>query len=121
MAVIDMKVHTTFTCFFHLLTHTSQTSHIFYHDSLGSQNPVVLQNLMQYLQDRAPPNTFDATRWTCVNSMRTIPQQENFSDCGVFSLVLTLFAADNQPFTYSQTDMQYYRNFIALAIYKRDL
>jgi Ulp1 family protease len=53
--------------------------------------------------------------------MRTIPQQENFSDCGVFSLVLTLFAADNQPFTYSQTDMQYYRNFIALAIYKRDL
>ena len=106
------------------LTHThptSQASRIFYHDSLGSANPVVLANLMQYLQDRAPPNTFDPAKWTCVNSLLTIPQQQNFCDCGVFSLVLSLFAADNQPFTYSQSDMQYYRHFIALCIYKRDL
>lgn len=82
-----------------------------YYDSMGAPDNMVLNSLEEYLEaesldKRKAP--FDKSGWTKEN-MQGIPQQENGSDCGVFSCMFAEFVARNRPIAFSQQHMQYFR------------
>lgn len=77
-----------------------------YFDSLGGTNPTCLKHLRQFVVDevRAYHPTEVAAigidEWTDV--MRTdVPQQNNGSDCGVFTLKFADYASENRPFLFT--------------------
>lgn len=82
-----------------------------YYDSMGAPNNVVLKALEDYLaaeclDKRKVP--FDFTGWSKEN-VKGIPQQENGSDCGVFSCMYAEFVSRDRPITFTQQHMQYFR------------
>lgn len=58
--------------------------------------------------------TMDMTGWRTENV--GIPQQQNQSDCGVFSCMFAEFYTRNKPFKFSQEHMEYCRQKMALEI-----
>lgn len=82
-----------------------------YYDSMGAPNNVVLNALADYLQAESldkKKQPLDMSGWTKEN-VPNIPQQENGSDCGVFSCMYAEFIARNRPITFTQQHMQYFR------------
>lgn len=82
-----------------------------YYDSLGGPNNLLLDALVEYLKAESMDKkqvAFDMTGWTTEN-VQNIPQQENGSDCGVFSCMYAEFIARKRPITFSQQHMQYFR------------
>lgn len=82
-----------------------------YYDSMGAPNNVVLSALSNYLQSESLDKKkvqLDMSEWTFEN-VPNIPQQENGSDCGVFSCMYAEFITRNRPITFTQQHMQYFR------------
>lgn len=89
-----------------------------YFDSMGAPNHKCLQSLRQYLQDECldkKKNSFDFSNWNFEN-VKDIPQQNNGSDCGVFSCVFAEHICANRDFNFSQDDMPYFRNKMVYEI-----
>lgn len=84
---------------------------ITYYDSMGSPDDSVLMALEGYLQDEfrdKKKSEFDMCDWKKVNA-KNIPQQENGSDCGVFSCMFAEFITRKRPLTFTQQNMEYFR------------
>lgn len=82
-----------------------------YYDSMGAPNNSALSALVEYLKAESLDKKkveFDMNGWTTEN-VRNIPQQENGSDCGVFSCMYAEFVTRNRPIVFSQQHMQYFR------------
>lgn len=82
-----------------------------YYDSMGAPNNSVLKALEDYLQSESldKKNTqFDMSDWRKEN-VQNIPQQENGSDCGVFSCMYAEFLTRERPILFTQQHMQYFR------------
>lgn len=63
-------------------------------DSMGGSGKHILQELMDYLcheMEDKKGATLDKTRWELIDSGRSVPQQGNFTDCGVFTCMNCLF------------------------------
>lgn len=82
-----------------------------YYDSMGAPNNPVLTALANYLKEECLDKKkceFDMNGWTYEN-VRNIPQQENGSDCGVFSCMYAEFITRNRPIVFTQQHMTYFR------------
>ncbi|XP_031622803.1 sentrin-specific protease 1-like isoform X2 [Contarinia nasturtii] len=82
-----------------------------YYDSMGAPNNQVLSALFEYLKAESLDKKkvdLDMTGWKTEN-VRNIPQQENGSDCGVFSCMYAEFVTRNRPIVFTQQHMQYFR------------
>lgn len=89
-----------------------------YYDSMGAPNNAVLNALVDYLKNESLDKkkvALDMSGWS-IENVQDIPQQENGSDCGVFSCMYAEFVSRNRPFVFSQQHMQYFRKRMIFEI-----
>lgn len=89
-----------------------------YYDSMGTPNPKILSALEQYLREESldkRKRPFDTSGFL-VESVRDVPQQNNGSDCGVFSCMFAEFICRDREITFSQSNMEYFRHKMILEI-----
>lgn len=89
-----------------------------YYDSMGAPNNVTLKALADWLQAESidkRKQPLDMSDWTQEN-VQNIPQQENGSDCGVFSCMYAEFITRNRPILFTQQHMQYFRKRMVYEI-----
>lgn len=89
-----------------------------FYDSMGAPDNAVLNGLEAYLDAESLDKksvAFDKAGWTKEN-MKNIPQQENGSDCGVFSCMFAEFVSRNRPILFSQQHMAYFRQRMVYEI-----
>lgn len=82
-----------------------------YYDSMGAPNNVVLNALEEYLKAESMDKKqmqLNTSDWRKEN-VQNIPQQENGSDCGVFSCMYAEFITRARPITFTQQNMEYFR------------
>ena len=103
-----------------------------YYDSMGGRGQKYLLLVMKYLKGEhfaKLGKPLDEGKWTISSLGRSIPQQENCSDCGMFTCTFATYATDTRvrgrgdsprvlgiPLQFSQRDMLYLRNRLALDI-----
>ena len=113
-----------------------KTKAILYLDSMGGGGQKYLNLVLNYLKDEylAKFGTgFNESEWTMKSLGRTIPQQQNCSDCGMFTCTFATYATDTLvrgsgnggrhgiPFEFGQQDMPYMRRRLALDILSKRL
>ncbi|KAH8401080.1 hypothetical protein KR009_002875 [Drosophila setifemur] len=91
-----------------------------YYDSLGHCNDLVLVALVEYMQKESLDKRrrcFHHSGFLIENvPVSRIPQQTNGSDCGVFSCMYAEYIARDKPITFSQKNMNYFRQKMVLEI-----
>lgn len=91
---------------------------ISYYDSLLEPNEPVLRALATYLcdeRDDKKGEPFSQDGWE-LDCLFDIPRQRNENDCGVFCCMFAEFVTRNQPITFRQKDMKYFRQKMACEI-----
>uniref|UniRef100_A0A1A9W680 Ubiquitin-like protease family profile domain-containing protein n=1 Tax=Glossina brevipalpis TaxID=37001 RepID=A0A1A9W680_9MUSC len=94
-----------------------------YYDSMGTPNPNVLKALEQYLKDESMDKRkqpFDTSQFI-VESVLDVPRQMNGSDCGVFSCMFAEYVTRDKDITFSQQNMEYFRQKMILEIVQGEL
>ncbi|XP_075154447.1 ulp1 [Haematobia irritans] len=94
-----------------------------YYDSMGTPNPTVLKALEQYLKDESMDKRkqpFDTSNFL-IESVQGVPRQMNGSDCGVFSCMFAEYITRNKEITFSQQNMEYFRQKMVLEIVSGEL
>ncbi|XP_055910942.1 sentrin-specific protease 1 isoform X2 [Eupeodes corollae] len=94
-----------------------------YYDSMGTPNPKILAALEQYLREESldkRKRPFDTSGFL-IESVRDVPQQNNGSDCGVFSCMFAEFICRDREITFSQQNMEYFRHKMILEIVQGQL
>ena len=94
-----------------------------YFDSLGGRNLSCLNRLRDYLVAEARDKKqmeYDISNWTN-HTPKNIPNQENGSDCGVFTCMYARHIASGVPFTFSQRDMPKIREHMICEILEQKL
>uniref|UniRef100_T1JRP2 Ubiquitin-like protease family profile domain-containing protein n=2 Tax=Tetranychus urticae TaxID=32264 RepID=T1JRP2_TETUR len=98
-------------------------STIKYYDSMAGNNRECLQFLLKYLEDELKDKkqqVLDASKWTCT-IVKGIPQQENGSDCGVFTCKYAERLSLDKPFDFSQKNIPYIRQKMIYEISQKEL
>jgi hypothetical protein len=79
-----------------------------YYDSLGGRNEVAMESLRRYVADEVAAHhpelvkDMNVLSWPILQPRRgEVPQQNNGSDCGVFSLQFANYASENRPFDFT--------------------
>lgn len=93
---------------------------IFYYDSLHNNNKACLKLLLEYVFEEYKDKkgaVFDSENWTLF-SPKNIPCQQNGYDCGVFTCIFAEYRSRNADFTFSQKNMNYFRDRISYEIIK---
>ncbi|GAB0094063.1 uncharacterized protein DMENIID0001_092840 [Sergentomyia squamirostris] len=101
MAIIDMRNQT-----------------IRYYDSMGQANMRILDALEDYLKSESldkKQRPFDTSGWK-KQCMQDCPRQMNGSDCGVFSCMFAEYITRGCDITFTQAEMQYFRQKMILEI-----
>ncbi|XP_016998257.3 interaptin isoform X2 [Drosophila takahashii] len=91
---------------------------IHYYDSMGQPNQPVLNALEAYLREESldkRKQPFDTSVFK-IESAPNVPQQQNGSDCGVFSCMFAEYISRDVPITFCQTEMEYFRRKMVLEI-----
>ena len=95
-----------------------------YYDSLHNSNKTCLKLLLEYLieehKDKKATDgiaEFDSENWT-LSSPKNIPCQQNGYDCGVFTCIFAEYRSREADFTFSQKNMNYFRDKISYEIIK---
>ena len=113
MVFAPIYVHENHWC----LACINLVSHRFeYYDSYGGTNVDC-----RYVRDEAElysHTTVDLSTWGNYTP-RTIPQQTNGCDCGVFACKYADYISDNCPLVFSQVDMPYFRRRMLLEIIQK--
>ncbi|XP_062138795.1 uncharacterized protein LOC133847641 [Drosophila sulfurigaster albostrigata] len=89
-----------------------------YYDSMGKPNQMVLNALEAYLREESLDKRkvpFDTSDFK-IESVQNVPQQTNGSDCGVFSCMFAEYITRDQPLSFSQENMEYFRKKMVLEI-----
>ncbi|KAL7747467.1 hypothetical protein RI367_007223 [Sorochytrium milnesiophthora] len=92
-----------------------------YYDSLHGHNPAYFQIMREYLAEEMMDKKgqhMDLSDWVDY-APSDIPGQENGYDCGVFACTYADFAVREQPFSFSQNDMDYLRKRMVYEIVVR--
>ncbi|CAO3647615.1 unnamed protein product [Cunninghamella echinulata] len=93
------------------------------YDSLNGNHDSTIQLLFNYLEMEhmdKKKRPFDKTNWVSATPSN-IPQQQNMSDCGVFTCMFAERLSRNHPFDFSQKDMTAIRRRMALDIKRKKL
>lgn len=97
---------------------------IFYYDSLHNRNFSCLKLLQKYLidefRDKKGDGNCDFENWNLC-SPSNIPCQQNGYDCGVFTCIFAEYRSRKADFTFSQKNMNYFRDRISYEIIKGNL
>lgn len=95
-----------------------------YFDSLHNSNKTCLKLLHEYLIEEHKDKKgcdgnaeFDFDNWT-LSSPKNIPCQQNGYDCGVFTCIFAEYRSRDADFTFSQKNMNYFRDKISCEIIK---
>ncbi|NXV83452.1 SENP2 protease, partial [Atlantisia rogersi] len=96
-----------------------------HYDSLRQNGAEICQVLFKFLQDESLEKRkveLDCSEWT-LRSMEPheIPQQENGSDCGVFICKYADCISRDEPMTFTQRHMPYFRRKMVLEIIHQQL
>ena len=99
-----------------------------YYNSSGGDGDNYMALVMRYLkrehQDKLG-TPLDQSKWTCSSLGKTVPQQTNKSDCGMFTCTYATYKTDTLvrgssvmglPFDFDQSDMPYLRERLVLDI-----
>jgi sentrin-specific protease 1 len=89
-----------------------------YYDSMGGQGHNVLEVLRRYMEDESRTHrglSVDLSDWAYFTP-QPVPQQQNGSDCGVFTIEFAECRSRRAALTFSQRDMPFFRRKIALDI-----
>jgi sentrin-specific protease 1 len=101
---------------------------VLYYDSMGGGGGKYMSHVMEYLKGEhlaKLEKPLNESEWTCSSLGRTVPQQENCSDCGMFTSTFATYETDTLvrgggvvglPLNFSQSDMPYFRKRLALDI-----
>ncbi|NXP44011.1 SENP2 protease, partial [Heliornis fulica] len=96
-----------------------------YLDSMGQDGNKICLTLLKYLQEEslAKRNVeLVASQWTCYSmKAHEIPQQTNGNDCGVFLCKFAEYISRDQPTTFTQSHMPYFRRRMAWEILHQQL
>ncbi|DAZ95743.1 TPA: hypothetical protein N0F65_006391 [Lagenidium giganteum] len=95
-----------------------------YYDSMDGSGTKCLNVLLKYLHDESEhkkKQKFDEEGWELVESTPETPQQQNGSDCGVFTCMFADYLSQNMPLTFSQKDMEFHRHRMVLHIVEGSL
>ncbi|XP_015782962.1 sentrin-specific protease 2 [Tetranychus urticae] len=114
---VHLEVHWT------LAAISMRDSTIKYYDSMAGNNRECLQFLLKYLEDELKDKkqqVLDASKWTCT-IVKGIPQQENGSDCGVFTCKYAERLSLDKPFDFSQKNIPYIRQKMIYEISQKEL
>ena len=98
-------------------------SGVYYFDSMGGNNRACLEALCEYLRkehmdkknEEYSMNNFEMV------VMKDIPQQNNSSDCGMFSCKFAEYLSRRAAITFDQADMPYFRQRMMLEIVKNNI
>jgi len=106
-----------------LATIDNQRRHITYYDSMGGQNIGCLRSLEDYIKEehrikKGQELDFSAWKSSIANK---IPQQMNGSDCGMFTCKFAEYLSRRAQFTFSQSDMPYFRKRMIYEIVNDNL
>ncbi|KAI5948828.1 hypothetical protein KGF57_005226 [Candida theae] len=96
---------------------------ITYYDSLTfgqSGNPEAVENLQMYMDHEAQRLNCDAVQYKLIPYIEA-PQQQNGSDCGVFTCIAARYLAQGEKFNYSQNDMKMIRRRMTYEIMNDEL
>lgn len=91
---------------------------IFYYDSMGGDNNRCLKALIGYLEAEhmdKKKSPYDTSDFICEN-VKEIPQQNNQSDCGMFTCKNAEYLSREALITFTQEDMPYFRRRIIYEI-----
>ena len=104
----------------------TNTARIEYYDSrhiTGTSGTDQIEILRRYLVDEAldkkPGEPDIATKWAhaaLVPKRRTVPQQRNGVDCGVFMCMFCTYLAQQRAIDFTRADMPHFRRLICLSI-----
>jgi len=97
---------------------------ILYLDSLGGQSTLHTKSCIRYLQDeymrRHHSPLVNIHEWSIRNNREGTPKQKNNYDCGVFVCLYALHLIRNEPFNFTQADInRNIRPWIAKAILQK--
>ncbi|KAM6228133.1 sentrin-specific protease 2-like [Porphyrio hochstetteri] len=96
-----------------------------HYDSLGQNGDKICQVLFKFLQEESHEKRkeeLDSSEWT-LHSMEPheIPQQKNGSDCGVFTCKYADYICREEPMTFTQRHMPYFRRKMVWEILHQQL
>jgi hypothetical protein len=101
------------------------------YDSLGKDMTNYKRGIIHYVRMEyeklaaRDPNKYPLSRdeffkdWNC--RFDSVPQQENYSDCGIFLLQFAEYLSREQPFDFDQSHMKYFRQRMAFETLKGQL
>ena len=101
-----------------------QEKRIQYYDSMSGAGTRYLNAALRYLGDEAKKRNiagFDAADWTLIPSVDGTPQQNNGTDCGVFTVMFADFITDDLQLVFSQTDINLFRRKICANVLRGEL
>ncbi|KAE9014901.1 hypothetical protein PR003_g14564 [Phytophthora rubi] len=90
-----------------------------YYDSMLGSGAACLKILLRYLHDESEhkkKQKFDEEGWELVTCTPDTPQQNNGSDCGVFSCMFADYLSQNKPLTFKQKDISFHRHRMVLHV-----
>ncbi|KAG7377324.1 hypothetical protein PHYPSEUDO_011854 [Phytophthora pseudosyringae] len=88
-----------------------------YYDSMHGSGAACLKVLLRYLHDESEhkkKQKFNDEGWELVATTPETPQQNNGSDCGVFSCMFADYLALNKPLSFKQKDIPFHRHRMVL-------
>ncbi|KAG6609116.1 putative SUMO protease [Phytophthora cinnamomi] len=90
-----------------------------YYDSMHGSGAQCLKVLFRYLHDESEhkkKQKFDEEGWELVACTPDTPQQNNGSDCGVFSCMFADYLSQSKPLTLKQKDIPFHRHRMVLHV-----
>eukprot|EP00758_Cryptobia_borreli_P011840 Tbor_TRINITY_DN5695_c5_g2::TRINITY_DN5695_c5_g2_i3::g.8813::m.8813 len=102
---------------------------IAYYDSCGGDGSDVILEVAKFFDEcyvrKYPDVKGGGHQYTTAFEHRSpgegVPQQKNNVDCGVFTMQFGLYAAQGQPFNFTQEDIPFLRKLIAIELMKKQL
>ena len=91
---------------------------------MGGAGEDCLKIMLQWLSDELKDKkgkVLDRCEWKLESPASAVPQQNNCSDCGVFTCVFANYISVDQPLTFNASDMVYFRERIGVDILKEQL
>ncbi|KAG6971224.1 hypothetical protein JG687_00002180 [Phytophthora cactorum] len=90
-----------------------------YYDSMHGSGAACLKVLLGYLHDESEhkkKQKFNEEGWRLVTTTPDTPQQNNGSDCGVFSCMFADYLSQNKPLSFVQKDIPFHRHRMVLHV-----
>lgn len=99
---------------------------ISYYDSLRGSDRGCCELLLNYLKSESNDKKkldFDDENWQCDDTQlnQSVPRQDNYSDCGVFTCMYAEFITRPTNLKFGQKDMQMFRKKMVYEIVKKQI